>query len=133
MTANMLGELVLDVAHFPTARFAVTSVRRFEERNPAGLKQYLARRRLHPAWRDAWGQYHGNRRAGAGIFAPQRTLSAAADRFWNSAFQESTWGRRRRRRAHGLRRPLDQTVIARIRSELESTAQIFTGNQESKG
>jgi polyisoprenoid-binding protein YceI len=40
VTANMLGELVLDAAHFPTAHFAVTSVRHFEERNPAGLKQY---------------------------------------------------------------------------------------------
>jgi polyisoprenoid-binding protein YceI len=37
VTANMTGESVLDVAHFPTALFAVTSVRRFDER---GLKQY---------------------------------------------------------------------------------------------
>jgi polyisoprenoid-binding protein YceI len=40
VTANMLGEAVLDASHFPTAHFAVTSMRRFEERNPAGLKQY---------------------------------------------------------------------------------------------
>ncbi|HXY33784.1 MAG TPA: YceI family protein [Planctomycetaceae bacterium] len=40
VTANMLGESVLDVAHFPTALFTVTSMRRFEERNPSGLKQY---------------------------------------------------------------------------------------------
>lgn len=40
VTANMLGESVLDVARFPTALFAVTSVRRFEERSSTGMKQF---------------------------------------------------------------------------------------------
>jgi len=40
VTANMLGESVLDVAQFPTALFAVASVRRFDERNPTGMTQY---------------------------------------------------------------------------------------------
>src|SRR5580704_19062918 len=40
VTANMLGGSVLDVAQFPTALFTVGSVRRFEERNPAGMPQY---------------------------------------------------------------------------------------------
>jgi polyisoprenoid-binding protein YceI len=40
VTANMTGPAVLDAAQFPTALFAVTSVRRFEERNPTGMKQF---------------------------------------------------------------------------------------------
>jgi polyisoprenoid-binding protein YceI len=40
VTANMIGGSVLDVAQFPTALFTVGSVRRFEERNPAGMPRY---------------------------------------------------------------------------------------------
>ncbi len=40
VTANMIGPLVLDVAQFPTALFAVSSVRRFEQRNAGGMTQY---------------------------------------------------------------------------------------------
>jgi polyisoprenoid-binding protein YceI len=36
VTANMLGEAVLDVEHFPTALFVVTSVSRLEEKDPSG-------------------------------------------------------------------------------------------------
>ncbi|HET6328363.1 MAG TPA: YceI family protein [Planctomycetaceae bacterium] len=40
VTANMIGPSVLDVEQFPTALFAVASVRRFDQRNPTGLTQY---------------------------------------------------------------------------------------------
>jgi polyisoprenoid-binding protein YceI len=40
VTANMLGASVLDVAQFPTALFAVATVRRFDERNPTGMPQF---------------------------------------------------------------------------------------------
>jgi polyisoprenoid-binding protein YceI len=36
VTANMLGDLVLDVQRFPTAKFVAVSARRLEERDPSG-------------------------------------------------------------------------------------------------
>jgi polyisoprenoid-binding protein YceI len=37
VTANMLGEAVLDAAHFPTAYYVVNTIRRYDE---GGLKQF---------------------------------------------------------------------------------------------
>jgi polyisoprenoid-binding protein YceI len=40
VTAAMLSAVVLDIDHFPTALFALSSVRRFEERDAAGNTQF---------------------------------------------------------------------------------------------
>lgn len=40
VTANMLGEAVLDAEHFSTATFVVSTLRRFEERDAAGKAQF---------------------------------------------------------------------------------------------
>ncbi len=40
VTANMLGEAVLDAEHFSTATFVVNTLRRFEERDAAGKAQF---------------------------------------------------------------------------------------------